>query len=136
MTHKPISPEQLIQMHKQLVRIRRTEATLAERYKKQEMRTPTHFGLGQEAVPVGVCAALNRDDVAYSHHRSHNHFLAKGGSVYRLAAEFLNHRYSFLGCRQAQVSDRNLRAIFGKHDGCSATDAITTAGNQAYFPFQ
>lgn len=82
-----VPPDLLVRMHKELLRIRMAEAALAERYKKQEMRTPTHFGLGQEAVPVGVCAALRLDDVAYSHHRSHNHFLAKGGSVYQLAAE-------------------------------------------------
>lgn len=76
-----------VHMHKELLRVRMAETALAERYKKQEMRTPTHFGVGQEAVAVGVCAALTTDDVAYSHHRSHNHFLAKGGSVYRLAAE-------------------------------------------------
>lgn len=76
-----------IHLHKELIRVRYAETSLAERYKLQQMRTPTHFGLGQEAVAVGVCAALRKTDVAYSHHRSHNHFLAKGGSVYRLAAE-------------------------------------------------
>jgi pyruvate dehydrogenase E1 component alpha subunit len=60
------------------------------------MRTPTHFGIGQEAVAVGVCHSLRRDDVVYSHHRCHNHFLAKGGSVYKLAAE-----------------------LYGRADGCS-----------------
>lgn len=83
-------------LHRELLRVRETELALATWYKKQEMRTPTHFGVGQEAVAVGVCAALRRSDVAYSHHRSHNHFLAKGGSVYRLAAE-----------------------LFGRETGCS-----------------
>lgn len=86
----------LIHMHKELLRVRLAETALAARYKKQEMRTPTHFGVGQEAVAVGVCSVLNTDDVAYSHHRSHNHFLAKGGSVYKLAAE-----------------------LFGRETGCS-----------------
>ncbi|MGM5024441.1 thiamine pyrophosphate-dependent dehydrogenase E1 component subunit alpha [Tardiphaga sp. 367_B4_N1_1] len=64
-----------------------TEETLATRYTEQEMRTPTHFGTGQEAVAVGVCAALGTGDMVYTHHRSHNHFIARGGSVYELAAE-------------------------------------------------
>ncbi len=81
------SQHPLVKLHKSLLLLRHAEETLAERYKEQEMRTPTHFGLGQEAVAVGVCAALNKDDVAYSHHRCHNHYLAKGGSVFRLAAE-------------------------------------------------
>jgi len=76
-----------INLFKSLTHIRNAEQMLAERYKAQEMRTPTHFGIGQEAVAAGVCAALRSDDVAYSHHRSHNHYLAKGGTVYALAAE-------------------------------------------------
>jgi pyruvate dehydrogenase E1 component alpha subunit len=86
----------LISLHQGLLKVRLTEELLADRYKQQEMRTPTHFGIGQEAVAVGVCHALRRDDVVYSHHRCHNHFLAKGGSVYKLAAE-----------------------LYGRADGCS-----------------
>lgn len=82
-----IDPDLRINMHKTLLKVRNAELMLAERYKAQEMRTPTHFGVGQEAVAVGVCSVLSQEDVVYSHHRSHNHFLAKGGSVYRLAAE-------------------------------------------------
>jgi TPP-dependent pyruvate/acetoin dehydrogenase alpha subunit len=86
----------LISLHDGLLKVRLTEEILAERYKQQEMRTPTHFGIGQEAVAVGVCHALRRDDIVYSHHRCHNHFLAKGGSIYKLAAE-----------------------LYGRADGCS-----------------
>lgn len=82
-----ITAEIRIGLHKELLRVRMAEQILAEKYKEQEMRTPAHFGLGQEAVAVGVCGALNKDDVAYSHHRSHNHYLAKGGNVHQLAAE-------------------------------------------------
>ena len=106
MTHKSsgsLNAQQAIQMHKDLIRIRRTEATLAERYKQQEMRTPVHFGIGQEAIAVGVCTALNKTDVVYSHHRSHNHFLAKGGSVYRLAAELFGRVTGCSGGRGGSV---------------------------------
>jgi TPP-dependent pyruvate/acetoin dehydrogenase alpha subunit len=70
-----------------MMRIRITEETLADLYKEQEMRTPTHFSIGQEAVAVGICSALNRDDVAYSGHRCHAHYLAKGGSLREMVAE-------------------------------------------------
>ncbi len=73
-----------------------TEETLAGRYPEQEMRTPTHFGTGQEAVSVGVCSALGEGDMVYTHHRSHNAYIARGGSVYELAAE-----------------------LYGRADGCS-----------------
>ena len=70
-----------------MLRIRITEETLADLYKEQEMRTPTHFSIGQEAVAVGVCSVLSKDDVAYSGHRCHAHYLAKGGSIDELVAE-------------------------------------------------
>jgi dolichol-phosphate mannosyltransferase len=70
----------LISLHQGLLKVRLTEELLAERYKQQEMRTPTHFGIGQEAVAVGVCHALQRDDVVYSHHRCHNHYLPKAAA--------------------------------------------------------
>ena len=70
-----------------MMRIRRAEETLADLYKEQEMRTPTHFSIGQEAVAVGVCAALEREDVVYSGHRCHAHYLAKGGDLPAMVAE-------------------------------------------------
>ncbi|PHR89716.1 MAG: acetoin dehydrogenase [Blastopirellula sp.] len=79
-----------------MVRIRVTELKLAELYKEQEMRTPTHFGIGQEACAAGVCEALSDGDQVYSHHRCHNHYLAQGGSVFKLGAE-----------------------LYGRVDGCS-----------------
>lgn len=51
------------------------------------MRTPTHFSIGQEAVAVGVCTALERDDAVYSGHRCHAHYLAKGGNLPAMVAE-------------------------------------------------
>jgi pyruvate dehydrogenase E1 component alpha subunit len=85
-THN-ISRDDQIRIYKNLVRVRRAEEVLAELYKQQEMRTPTHFGIGQEAVAVGVCEALRKEDVIYSHHRCHTHYLAKGGSLLGLGAE-------------------------------------------------
>lgn len=76
-----------LRLHREMFRLRLSEFALAAEYRKQEMRTPTHFGVGQEAVAVGVCAALTKDDAVYSHHRCHNHYLARGGSLKALAAE-------------------------------------------------
>jgi len=57
-----------------MVRIRVIEETLAARYPEQEMRTPAHFSIGQETAAVGVCAALNQDDVVSIGHRCHAHY--------------------------------------------------------------
>jgi 2-oxoisovalerate dehydrogenase E1 component len=70
-----------------MVRIRRIEERIALRYRDQEMRCPTHLCIGQEAAPAGVCAALGPDDVVMSGHRSHGHYLAKGGDLRAMIAE-------------------------------------------------
>ncbi len=82
-----LSGELQIRLYKAVLRLRQIEEALAELYKQQEMRTPTHFGVGQEAVAGGVCEALEPDDVIYSHHRCHNHYIAKGGKLDGLVAE-------------------------------------------------
>ena len=82
-----LSAELQRSLYRNLFRTRHAEETLAELYKEKEMRTPTHFGIGQEAVAVGVCEALRKDDVVYSHHRCHTHYLAKGGNLLGLVAE-------------------------------------------------
>jgi len=82
-----ISPVQLRNLLRRMMRIRCAEETLADLYAEQEMRTPTHFSIGQEAVAVGVCAALESHDVIYSGHRCHAHYLAKGGSLLAMVGE-------------------------------------------------
>ena len=74
---------------KSLLRIRRAEEMIADEYRIGSMRTPTHFGIGQEAIAVGVCESLLSGDVVYSHHRSHTHYLAMGGSLLGLVAELM-----------------------------------------------
>ncbi len=71
-----------------MVRIRVVEETLADHYRdEQEMRTPTHFSIGQEATAVGVCAATRPGDWVYTAHRSHAPYLAKGGDLTAMVAE-------------------------------------------------
>jgi pyruvate dehydrogenase E1 component alpha subunit len=84
-----LQPEFQVRLYKAILRIRRAEEIIADEYRKGSMRTPTHFGIGQEAVAVGACEALRSDDVVYTHHRSHTHYLAKGGSLFGLVAELL-----------------------------------------------
>ncbi|MEK7140976.1 MAG: thiamine pyrophosphate-dependent dehydrogenase E1 component subunit alpha [Patescibacteria group bacterium] len=71
----------------QMLRIRMVEEAIAAEYPKQEMRCPTHLCIGQEAIAVGVCAALTKEDVVFSTHRSHGHYLAKGGNLRAMIAE-------------------------------------------------
>ena len=51
------------------------------------MRCPTHLSIGQEAVAAGVCANLGKKDEIISTHRSHAHYLGKGGNLKNMIAE-------------------------------------------------
>jgi TPP-dependent pyruvate/acetoin dehydrogenase alpha subunit len=69
--------------------IRRTQEILIEEYvAKQEMRCPMHFCIGQEGAPTALAPLLRPDDYIVSHYRSHGYYLAKGGPLTEMMAEF------------------------------------------------
>jgi TPP-dependent pyruvate/acetoin dehydrogenase alpha subunit len=74
-------------LYREMLRIRLIEERIAELYPEQEMRCPVHLSIGQESPAVGVCAALELDDYAFGSHRSHAHYLAKGGDLQAFMAE-------------------------------------------------
>src|SRR4030066_1402015 len=83
-----------------MLRIRRIEEALADRYAEQEMRCPMHLCIGQEAIAVGVCAALSAEDAVFSNHRAHGHYLAKGGNLNALVAELYGRATGWFGGRR------------------------------------
>lgn len=85
-----------VELLRRMKRTRWVEETIAERYPQGEMRCPTHLSTGQEAVGVAAGMALRREDQAVSTHRSHAHYLGKGGDLKRMIAE-----------------------LYGKETGCS-----------------
>ena len=81
--------EQHLHMYRQMAKIRAFEEQVHELYKSAKMPGLAHLYVGEEAVAVGVCEALRRDDFITSTHRGHGHCLAKGASVDRMFAELL-----------------------------------------------
>ena len=81
--------EQHLHMFRQMAKIRAFEEQVNELYKGAKMPGLAHLYVGQEAVAVGVCEALRRDDFITSTHRGHGHCLAKGAVVNRMFAELL-----------------------------------------------
>jgi len=70
-----------------MIRIRMVEEAIADHYAEQQMRCPIHLSIGQEAVAAGVGLALRYDDMVMSGHRSHAHYLGKGGNLHAMIAE-------------------------------------------------
>ncbi len=81
------TPPVRLAMYREALRIRLVEEEIVNRYGEQEMRCPTHICIGQEAPPVGVSVHLNDNDYVFSAHRSHGHYLAKGGDLSAMIAE-------------------------------------------------
>lgn len=77
----------LQQVYHQMVRLRMYEEKIIGLYPEQEMKTPVHLGIGQEAVAVGCISGLMDEDYVYSNHRGHLHYLAKGGDPLAFASE-------------------------------------------------
>jgi len=82
-----ISKEKLIEMYRGMLRIRHFEDRVKELFAAGEMPGFVHLYLGEEAVAVGSCSALNDDDYITSTHRGHGHILAKGGEMRCMMAE-------------------------------------------------
>jgi acetoin:2,6-dichlorophenolindophenol oxidoreductase subunit alpha len=91
-----VSPELLRDFFREMLLIRRFEEKVEERFRAGELPGFLHVAIGQEAVAVGVCRALEEGDVIASTHRAHGHALAKGTHPNEIMAE-----------------------LYGKLEGCS-----------------
>jgi pyruvate dehydrogenase E1 component alpha subunit len=87
MISQAIEPNNEVSLLYGMLLIRRIEEALIAEYPKQEMRCPVHFSIGQEAIAVGVSSILTRKDWIVSNHRSHAHYIAKGGNLKSFIAE-------------------------------------------------
>lgn len=67
--------------------IRRFEEMVGDYVANGEIKTPCHLYIGEEAIATGVCFALKKEDFIFGTHRSHGHYLAKGGDIKKLMAE-------------------------------------------------
>jgi acetoin:2,6-dichlorophenolindophenol oxidoreductase subunit alpha len=89
MSAAEVGAELALRMYEQMRRIRSFEERVDQLYRGAKMPGLAHLYVGEEAVAVGVCEALRRDDYITSTHRGHGHCLAKGASVDRMFCELL-----------------------------------------------
>lgn len=81
------NPRELIDLLRRMWLIRAFEEKVSALYAAREIQGLVHLGIGQEAVAVGTCSLLRREDYVYGGHRSHGHAIAKGADINRLIAE-------------------------------------------------
>ena len=147
-------PSQYLAAYERMVLIREFETEIHRLFLKGEVHGTTHLSAGQEAVPVGVCLALEPEDYVAGTYRGHGHALAKGTDPEPLAAEMLGRATGVCGGRAGSMNvidlEHGLVGCFGIVGGsiAAATGAALSgrrngrvavaffgdgAVNQAYF---
>ncbi len=136
-TPREVPHDELLALYAQLVLIRRFEERTAELFRAGHIKGTVHSCIGQEAVAVGIGAALRRDDYLVGHHRSHGHLLARGARPDRMMAELLGRRTGY--CRglggSMHIADMELNILgcngvvgAGLPLGCGAALSALTRG--------
>jgi acetoin:2,6-dichlorophenolindophenol oxidoreductase subunit alpha len=93
----PIPTDLALELAEQMLRIRAFEQQANQLYLSAKMPGLTHLYIGEEAVAVGVCTALRRDDTITSTHRGHGHCIAKGANTRLMFCELLGREEGY--CR-------------------------------------
>jgi pyruvate dehydrogenase E1 component alpha subunit len=101
-----------------MLRIRIVEEEIERRYHEDQMKTPIHLVIGQEAASAGCCAALGREDLLYSSHRTHGVYLAKGGDLKAMLCELYCRSNGCAGSRGGSMH------LIDKSVGMAGTSAI------------
>ena len=81
-----LTKEEVLHLYYEMRKIRRFEETVKKK-SGTDIVGPTHLYIGQEAIAVGVCHHLTKQDYVTSTHRGHGHTLAKGARIDRSLAE-------------------------------------------------
>lgn len=79
--------ELVLKLYEKMLLIRTCEESLVDPIIDKKITCPVHLCTGQEAVPVGICEHLLNNDFIFGNHRSHGHYLAKGGDLKKLIFE-------------------------------------------------
>ena len=119
------------QLYRSLLRIRRLEEEVARVYPTDKIKSPVHLSIGQEAVSVGVCAALEAQDIVFGTYRGHALYLAKGGDMSAMVAELFG---KATGCAKGKGGSMHL---IDPEIGMMGTSAVvgTTIANALGFAY-
>ena len=109
---KSININDLKSLYFSMYRIRLVEEEIAKRYSEEEMRCPVHLSIGQESTAVGVTFCLKKEDKVYSSHRSHAHYLAKGGNLKSMISEMYGKSTGCIGGRGGSMHLSDLSVNF------------------------
>ncbi len=111
-----------VQYLRDMKRIRAFEERIDRLFVEARIHGTTHLCIGQEAVPVGACAAIEPTDLASGSHRGHGQAIAKGLDTDRLLAELMGRRDGYCGGRGGT------QHVASMEHGFLGTNGITAGG--------
>ena len=87
------------ELYIKMLLIRRFEERILSEFTLGKLVGTTHTYIGQEADAVGIISVISQEDIIFSNHRCHGHYLAYGGDPYLLAAELMGKETGLVGGR-------------------------------------
>lgn len=111
-----------LELYQKVYLVRMAEEKIRQHYFENEMKTPTHLSIGEEAIVAGICQALNKDDQVFGTYRGHGLYLARTGETDNFFAE-LHGKHT--GVSKGKTGSMHLHAIEDGFMGSSAVVATT-----------
>ncbi len=121
-TRTSVDRKGLLSLYEEMLLIQKFELAVQENYQKGEIPGFIHLCIGQEAVAVGVCNNLRKDDWVTSTHRGHGHAIAKGVELKLVLAELYG---KATGCNGGRGGSMHL---YSYEDGLFGTNGLVGGG--------
>lgn len=124
-----VEKERVLRMYETMLKIRTFE-TREKDLIATEQEGFAHSYVGEEAIAVGVCAALNPDDYITSTHRGHGHLIAKGGDMGKMMAELYGKETGYCGGKSGSlhIADFDLGVLGANGIVCAGVPIAVGAG--------
>ncbi|MBX3710099.1 MAG: thiamine pyrophosphate-dependent dehydrogenase E1 component subunit alpha [Gammaproteobacteria bacterium] len=119
---KMYTQELVTRLYKKMSLIRRFELRLAEIYHTDVIKSPIHLSVGQEAIAVGICDPLEKNDIVSNTYRCHATYIAKGGDLNEMMAELYG---KATGCAGGKAGSMHLVDMKNGIMGASAVVGTT-----------
>jgi pyruvate dehydrogenase E1 component alpha subunit len=121
-TSSDIDVKLSLDLYRSMLQLRNFELKVQELYRAGSLPGFVHLYVGEEAVAVGGCASLRKEDLVYSTHRGHGHALAKGVPAREVMAELWGKQ---TGCNGGRGGSMHM---FAPEFGFMGTNGIVGGG--------
>lgn len=127
-----LSREELVEMYRNMILIRHFEETTVAYFKQGHVIGNMHMYVGEEAIAVGVCKALKKEDYIASTHRCDGHLIAKGADINLMMAELMGKEQGNCGGRAGKMHQTAPEVGFLSANGIVGASETLATGHALY----